>query len=124
MTNNDSSTEAPSSEKQANQWAMFLHLSVFLGYVIPFAGLIAPIVIWQLKKEEFPKLDAHAKNLFNFMIIMLIALVICFVLMFVLIGILLIIPVVIYGVVCPIYAGIKANNGEIWEYPYVPKLIK
>jgi uncharacterized Tic20 family protein len=53
-------------------WAMLIHFSVFLGYVVPFAGLIAPILIWQLKKNEFPEIEAHGKMVLSSLISMLI----------------------------------------------------
>ena len=59
-------------EKETRNWAMFLHLSLLSGFLIPFAGLIAPIVIWQLKKEEMPEIDAHGKMVANFILSMLI----------------------------------------------------
>jgi Domain of unknown function (DUF4870)/Short C-terminal domain len=37
-------------EHQTRQWAMLLHLSIFAGYVIPFGGLIVPILIWQIEE--------------------------------------------------------------------------
>src|SRR5207248_4635078 len=49
-------------EQQTRQWALFLHLSILAGFVVPFAGLIVPIVIWQLKKAELPGIDVHGKN--------------------------------------------------------------
>ncbi len=52
----------------------------FLGYVIPFGGLIAPILIWQLKKEQFPDLDQHGKMVVNFIISMLVYSAVAFVL--------------------------------------------
>src|SRR5947207_2717362 len=48
-------------DQQTRQWAMVLHLSQFAGYAVPLAGLIAPIVIWQVKKNELPGIDAHGK---------------------------------------------------------------
>lgn len=56
----------------SRNWAMFLHLSVLLGWPLPVLGLLAPILIWQLKKEEFPELDEHGKEVLNFLISMLI----------------------------------------------------
>src|SRR6516164_8926161 len=50
-------------DSKENQWAMALHLSQLAHFVVivPFAGFIAPILIWQLKKGEFPGLDVHGK---------------------------------------------------------------
>src|SRR6187431_2675255 len=47
------------SEAALRQWAMFLHLSMLAGYLVPFAGLVAPVVIWQIKKSEMPGIDVH-----------------------------------------------------------------
>ncbi len=59
----------------------------FLGYVIPFGGLIAPILIWQLKKDQFPELDQHGKMVVSFIISMLVYSAFAFVLCLVFVGI-------------------------------------
>ena len=44
---------------------MLLHFSQFAGVVVPIAGLLVPIILWQWKKNEFPDIDAHGKNVTN-----------------------------------------------------------
>ncbi len=104
-------------DRQTRQWAMMLHLSMLAGFAVPFGGLICPIVIWQLKKDELPEIDEHGKNAINWMISGMIYGIICVLLIFVLIGIPLLIGLGILGVVFPIIAGIKANDGVVWPYP-------
>lgn len=104
-------------DKETRQWAMALHLSQLAGFVVPFAGLIVPILIWQLKKEEMPELDIHGKIVTNWIISALIYSVVCFILTFLLIGIFLAIPLGIIAIVFPIIGGIKANEGRAWKYP-------
>lgn len=111
-------------DPETRQWGMILRLSVFAGYIVPLAGLIAPIVIWQIKKNELPGIDAHGKNLINWMISMLIYSAIAFVLCFILIGIPILLVLGVLGVVFPIIAAIKANNGEIWPYPLTIHFLK
>lgn len=111
-------------DQNSRTWAMFLHFSVFLGYFVPVFGLIAPILIWQLKKGEMPALDAHGKMVVNFMISMIIYSIISFFLLFVLIGWVLYLALFIIGIVFPIIGGIKANNGELWNYPLVIPIVK
>lgn len=55
-------------DREVRQWAMFLHFSLLAGYVVPLAGLVAPIIIWQVKKADLPELDAHAKIVLNWLI--------------------------------------------------------
>lgn len=118
------STDFSSNEKAARNWAMALHLSQFASKIIPLAGIVAPIVIWQMKKDEFPVLDAHGKNVLNWMISELIYTFVCFLLMFVVIGIFLLPIVLIVGAVFAIIGAIKASNGEVWKYPLTIEILK
>ncbi len=111
-------------DQNTRTWAMLLHFSVFLGYIIPFAGLIAPILIWQLKKGEMPEIDAHGKMVVNFIISMIIYSLISFLLIPVLIGIVGYVAVFFMGIVFPIIGGIKAHSGELWKYPFIISIIR
>lgn len=115
-------THLQTSEQK--QMGLFLHLSQLLNFVIPFAGVIAPIVIWQIKKDEIPALDAHGKMIVNWMLSALIYSVVSLVLSFVLIGFLGFIALAVVGVAFPIVGAIKANKGEFWEYPLTIKFLK
>ena len=105
------------SEKKTRETALFLHLSQFAGYLIPLAGLVVPIIIWQVKKNELPVIDAHGKNVANWMISEIIYGVIFAILSFVLIGIPLLMILGVLAIVFPIIGAIKGNNGEVWKYP-------
>jgi len=105
------------SEEETRRWAMILHLSQLAGYLLPLAGIIAPILIWQLKKSDLPGLDSHGKAVCNWVISELIYGIISFVLAIFLIGIPLLIVLGVLGIVFPIIGGIKANSGEVWKYP-------
>ncbi len=100
-----------------NQWAVLLHLSQFAGFVVPIAGFVAPILIWQMKKQDDPILDLHGKNIANWLISSLIYGFVSGILIFVVIGLLGLLVLIVLGVVFPIIGAIKANNGEVWEYP-------
>lgn len=56
----------PSQEDRT--YAMLLHLSQFTGYLIPFAGLLVPLVMWLMKKDTNPYIDAHGKVVFNWIL--------------------------------------------------------
>lgn len=112
------------SNKEANQWAMFVHLSLFAGYLIPFGGLILPIVLWQIKKDEFPIVDTHGKNVANWAISLVIYFAAACILLLLLIGFLILPILGIISIVFPIIGAIKANNGEVWEYPLAIKFFR
>jgi len=110
-------------EQRVRQWALFLHLSLLAGFIVPLAGLVVPIVIWQVKKIELPELDAHGKIVVNWMLSLLIYAAISALLVLVVIGIPLLIAVGILGVIFPIVGGLKASSGETWRYPLSIKFL-
>lgn len=121
-----------SSETQARTWNMWCHLSALAGLIgIPFGNVLGPLLVWQIKKNEFPSVEIHGKAALNFQLTILIAAVVAgvagFVLSFILIGFLLF-PVAILiglcGMVFAIIAGIKANDGEEYHYPYSIEFVK
>lgn len=109
---------------EQRQTGMFLHLSQLASLIIPVAGIVVPIVIWQTQKDKMPALDAHGKMVTNWMISALIYSVVSVVLMFVLVGFLTILAVMVMAIVFPIIGAVKANNGELWEYPLTIKFLK
>jgi|SRR5258706_16444815 len=106
------------------QMGMFLHLSGLAFALVFPLGIVLPIVLWQTQKEKMPALDAHGKMATNWMISATIYGVVSFVLMFVLVGFLTGLAVWLMAIIFPIIGGIKANNGELWEYPLTIKFIK
>ncbi len=114
-------SDTPDSEQQT--WAMIAHLSALVGFVIPFGNVIGPLVVWMIKKDEMPFVDDQGKEALNFQITVLIAVIICFILTFVLIGLLLLPVVGIATLVLVIIAGIKANSGEAYRYPFTWRLV-
>jgi uncharacterized Tic20 family protein len=109
---------------EQRQMGLFLHLSQFANVIFFPLGIIAPILIWQLNKDKIPGLDEHGKMVTNWMISATIYAIVSFVLMFVLVGFLTILAVAVMGIVFPIIGAIKANNGELWEYPMTIKFLK
>jgi uncharacterized Tic20 family protein len=107
-----------------NSWAMFVHLSLFCGYLIPLAGMVVPIVLWQVKKNESEIIDQHGKNVTNWILSELIYGIVFFILCFLLIGIPLLIALGAVGIIFPIIGAVKAYNGEVWSYPLTIKFFK
>lgn len=109
---------------QERQWALVCHLSALCGYFIPFGHLIAPIVIWSMKKDEMPMVDEHGKEVINFQISFTIWITVAIVLVFLLIGIPILIGLGILQLVFIIIGAIKADNGELYRYPLTIRFIK
>lgn len=109
---------------ETNTFCMLMHLSQLSSFLIPFAGLILPIVMWATNKDQSPKIDIQGKNIVNWMITLTIVAIIGAILTFVFIGIFIIIAVGIASVVFAILGAIKSNEGELYQYPFSFEFIK
>lgn len=113
----DAPVVAVDTGKEIRLWSMLLHLSQLANFLLPFGGLILPIIIWQVKKTELPGIDAHGKVVMNWILSAIIYGMVCFLLCFVFVGIPLVMILGIIAIIFPIIGGLKANNGEVWKYP-------
>ena len=115
-----------------NTWAMLVHLSALSGYIVPFGNILGPLIIWLVKKDTMPSIDRHGKEALNFQIslfiFVMVGAILSFILMLVVIGFVTIFVVLIgwmlLGLICPIVAGIKANDGGWYDYPLTIRFIK
>jgi uncharacterized Tic20 family protein len=113
--------------KDARMWAMFCHLAGLAGFVIPviLSGIIAPLIIWQIKKDDHPFIDENGKEALNFQIsIGIYALVSILLIPLFCIGAFLLTAVGIFNLVFMLIAAIKANNGFHYRYPLCIRFIK
>ena len=84
--------------KDERTWAMLCHFSAFTGFIFPLGGnILAPLILWLIKKEELPFVDDQGKEVLNFQISMTIYFIISGILCIILIGIPIFIGLVIFG---------------------------
>lgn len=111
--------------KQERTLAMLCHLTALSSYIgIPFGHIIVPLIIWLIKKDEYPFVNEQGKESLNFQISMTIYAIISGILCFIFIGFLLLAAVVITDIALVITATIKANKGESYHYPLAIQFIK
>jgi uncharacterized Tic20 family protein len=119
-------------DKQERKWAMFCHLSGLAGLspLLPaIGGVVAPLVIWQLKVDEFPFVDEQGRRAVNFQLSMLLYVIIGTIICLIsLVGVFLI-PVVfcVFGLIDVIFvliAAVKANMGRHYRYPFTIRFFK
>ena len=113
---------APSGTPSEDQktLALITHLS---GIVL---GFIVPLIIWLINKDQADKgfINDQAKEALNFQITLLFVYVVGIVLSIILIGALINMVAWVACVVLSIIAGIKAQKGEAYRYPFAIRLIK
>lgn len=75
-------------------------------------------------KKDDPFVMAHLKEQWNLQIIMIPVVVVGLILSFVFIGIPILLAALVYCIVFPIKAAMAASNGEMYSYPWIPKIFK
>lgn len=114
--------------------AMFCHLLALVALLgIPFGSILGPLVIWLIKKDEYPLVNDQGKESLNFQITVTIVGIVCFfgslffiviVPVFFFLTWLALIALGIYDLVFVIIASVKASSGEAYRYPFTLRLIK
>lgn len=110
--------------KEERTWAMACHLAAFSAWFTGFGMIVGPLVVWLIKKDQFPLVDDQGKEALNFSISVAIYGFVAFLLSFVLIGIPILIALGIFWFVEVIIASIRANNGEHFRYPLTIRFVK
>ncbi len=126
--------ESPGSKeinKDARMWGMICHLAGLGGLipVVPVIGcIIGPLIVWQIKKDEFGFVDEQGKEAVNFQISMLLYLLISAIiwipLSFICIGAVIPFAIIIVDLIFLLIAAVKANDGEHYRYPLTIRFIK
>jgi len=113
----DSTQPAPPTSEERTM-AMLCHLLAI------FTWVLAPLIIWLLKKEESSFIDDQGKEALNFQITIAIAYAVGVVLSCIGVGFLLILAVWVVDIVFCILATVAANRGERYRYPLSIRLVK
>lgn len=130
----------PPPQRQASEertWGMLCHLSALSWMVgVPFGNILGPLIIWLVKKDQYPFVDDQGKESLNFQISIaiylftlgilaipaIIAAAFCFPLFFLLIPLGL--ALLLMKLVCVIMGAIAANEGRIYRYPLTIRFLK
>ena len=100
-------------------WAVFAHVSGIVGF-----GLFGPLIIMLVCGDQRPYAKAHATEVLNFHITVLIGVVLSLVLVFVFfLGIFTMIAISIAALVYSILGAVAASRWETFRYPLTVRLV-
>jgi uncharacterized protein len=111
------------TNSDARMFGMLAHISSLAGLVIPFGNIIGPLIIWLMKKDQYPFVNDQGKESLNFQITVTIVAIIAALTICIGIGIFLLPLVGLAGAIMAVIAGIKANEGVAYRYPFTLRLI-
>jgi len=123
-TSQPPSVPTSSTSSEIRTWCVLCHASALLGLFFHFLGhLLGPLIVWLLKRDLSPEIDANGKESLNFQISMLIYDAIAAILCIVLIGIPILIALWVLNTVFVIIASVKTSEGKLYRYPFTIRFI-
>lgn len=98
--------------------AIVMHILCLVGLAI-----VGPLVIWLMKKDQSPYLDAQGRELLNFQISYAVYAFVAFLLIFVFIGVVLFPLVLLAVLILTIIGIVKATEGQVYRFPFTIRLL-
>ncbi len=115
----------PGVTPEEQSGAIALQLSGFAGFLLPSLGqILAPLVIWLIKRPESAYLDRVGKDVLNFQISYTIYVVVAGILCWFCIGFLVLPVILVVWIVLMVVAAVKTSNGEEYKYPFTIRLLQ
>ncbi len=119
---------------EARTWGILCHVASIGGFVVPFGNILGPLIIWLIKKEEDPYIDAQGKESLNFQISITIYWTILF-LLFIIAALILrnfsvllvwlaLLGFVVTVVILVILGSVQASKGNIYRYPFTIRFLR
>jgi uncharacterized Tic20 family protein len=109
--------------REERNWAMLAHLSALLAFATLIGGIIGPLVLWLIRKDDMSFAADQAKESLNFQITVFLAGIVCAILMLVLVGCVLLVILCLLDLILIIVAAVKASEGVAYRYPFNLRLI-
>lgn len=111
------------SPQDERTWGMLAHISAILAAIV-FLAFLGPLLVMLIQGPKSEFVRRQAVEALNFQITTYIAAIVSAILIVVLIGLILLPIVGIAWLVLTIMAGLAANRGEDYRYPFNIRLVK
>lgn len=133
-------------EKDVRTWSMLCHLSALAGLFSGLLTVLGPLLVWQIKKNDLPEIEPHGKEAFNFQLTILIVNIVATIIIFGVLGFgfgfgqiwrnpfflfsggfglgIILVIINLLSWILAIVAGLKANEGGFYKYPFAIRFIK
>lgn len=98
-------------------WGILVHATAFVGFVVPFGNVLAPLLIWAIKKEESRFVDESGKEAINFQITWTILFVFALLSVLLVFGLLLLPLLMLAWIILVCIAVVRASDEQVYEYP-------
>ena len=98
-------------------WGVLVHISALSGLAVPFGNVLAPLLLWLIKKDESEFVDANGKEAINFQLTWTLLLLGASLTILVGVGLLVVPVIAVAWLVLVVLATIRASEKEVYDYP-------
>lgn len=116
--NPSTETPPPLTKSDDKLWIVLSHLSLFLG-----VGIILPLIVFLVKKDESKMVRHHAKEALNFHISIYIYAVLCIPLFMIVVGVPLLLLLGVGSSILAIVAAVRGAERQEYRYPLTIRFI-
>lgn len=114
------------ASNEEKTWALIAHFGGAVGMFFLFGvgGWIAPLIAMVAKGDQLPTIRGHAVKALNFQLTWSIVGAIGYLTLCIVVGFIVLPVAGLMGIIFGIVAGVKANDGQAYEYPAAIKMVK
>ncbi len=110
-------------------WAIGAHLASVAGWIgVPMGHILAPLLVWLIKRDESEYVRIQALESLNFQISMTLYALAAGILAITVIGLVIAIPLIIAiaigDVIYTIIGALAVSRGENYRYPFTIRLLR
>ncbi len=116
----NSPTESPPARPKTDDklWIVISHLSLFLG-----VGILLPLIIYLVKKDESQMVRHHSKEALNFHISIYLYAMLCFPLLMIIVGFPLLLLLGVTSSILAILAAVRGAECQAYRYPLTIRFV-
>jgi len=113
----DTTTDASEVDDEERTWGILAHAGGFAGLAVPFGNVIAPLVVWLVKRDESRFVDENGIRALNFQLTWSVILLVTALSVLVGVGLVLFPLAMLAWLILTVVGTVRAADDEVYDYP-------
>jgi len=113
----DTTTDASEVDDEERTWGILAHAGGFAGLAVPFGNVVAPLVVWLVKRDESRFVDENGIRALNFQLTWSVILLVTALSVLVGVGLVLFPLAMLAWLILTVVGTVRAADDEVYDYP-------
>jgi uncharacterized Tic20 family protein len=110
-------TDASEVDDEERTWGILAHAGGFAGLAVPFGNVVAPLVVWLVKRDESRFVDENGIRALNFQLTWSVILLVTALSVLVGVGLVLFPLAMLAWLILTVVGTVRAADDEVYDYP-------